>query len=62
MYISSIAITGFRNLHSTQIDFHEGVNVIIGHNNAGKTNLLKSLALVLDSSVTKKLEVDCNLP
>jgi len=58
MYISSIHITGFRNFVSTNIDFNEGVNVIIGHNNAGKTNLLKSLSLILDPTVSRKLEVD----
>ena len=58
MYISSIAISGFRNLDSVRIDFQEGVNVIIGHNNAGKTNLLKSIALILDASGSKKLDVD----
>jgi Predicted ATP-dependent endonuclease of the OLD family len=30
------------------------MNVIIGHNNAGKTNLLKALSLVLDNSGTSK--------
>jgi len=58
MYISSIAISGFRNLDSVRIDFQEGVNVVIGHNNAGKTNLLKSIALILDASGSKKLDVD----
>jgi predicted ATP-dependent endonuclease of OLD family len=58
MYISSIRINGFRNFISTSIDFNEGVNVIIGHNNAGKTNLLKSLSLILDPNVSRKLEID----
>jgi predicted ATP-dependent endonuclease of OLD family len=58
MYISSVKITGFRNFNDSTIDFQEGVNVIIGHNNAGKTNLLKSLSLILDTSSSKKLEVD----
>jgi putative ATP-dependent endonuclease of OLD family len=58
MYISSVHINGFRNFLSTIIDFNEGVNVIIGHNNAGKTNLLKSLSLILDPTASRKLEVD----
>nr|WP_295933437.1 AAA family ATPase [uncultured Dyadobacter sp.] len=58
MYIKNIQVQGFRNFHDTNIDFSEGVNVIIGHNNAGKTNLLKALSLVLDSRNSRNLEVD----
>ena len=58
MYISSVTISGFRNFACTRVDFREGVNVIIGHNNAGKTNLLKSISLILDGSVSRKLEID----
>lgn len=58
MYISSISINGFRNFKANTIDFNDGMNVIIGHNNAGKTNLLKALSLVIDSKSTKRLEVD----
>lgn len=59
MYMSKIMIEGFRNYKSTEIQFNDGINVIIGHNNAGKTNLLKALALVLDiSGGSKRLDVD----
>jgi len=58
MYISKIEIKGFRNFKEKEILFNEGVNVIIGHNNAGKTNLIKALSLVIDSQSTKRLEVD----
>lgn len=58
MYINNIRIEGFRNFRDSQIDFNEGVNVIIGHNNAGKTNLLRALSLVLDSKTPRKLEID----
>ena len=47
MYISKIEIKGFRNFKNVIVPFHEGVNVIIGHNNTGKSNLLKALGLVL---------------
>lgn len=58
MYINSIGIEGFRNFKESQIEFNEGVNVIIGHNNAGKTNLLRALSLVLDNKTSRKLEID----
>ncbi|BBI32920.1 ATP-dependent nuclease [Cohnella abietis] len=58
MYISKIALENFRNFKSKEIEFNDGVNVIIGHNNAGKTNLIKALGLVLDSQGTKRLDID----
>jgi len=57
MYISKINIENFRNFKSQEILFNDGVNVIIGHNNAGKTNLLKALSLVLDPDARRKLDV-----
>ena len=47
MYISKIETKGFRNFKQAEVLFHEGVNVIIGHNNTGKSNLLRALGLVL---------------
>ena len=35
-------------MKNTEIDFNDGLNVLIGHNNAGKTNLLKALQLVIE--------------
>lgn len=58
MYISRIQIKNFRNIKSEVICFNEGVNVIIGHNNSGKTNLLKALSLVIDTESSKRLDVD----
>lgn len=48
MYIKRIKITGFRNFVENTIDFHEGINVLIGHNNSGKSNLLRALQLILE--------------
>jgi len=68
MYISEIEIFDFRNFQSTKdendetkgctIKFVDGVNVIIGHNNSGKSNLIKALGLVLNFGGSKKLEID----
>lgn len=58
MYISQINIQGFRNFPNQKIDFNDGVNVIIGHNNAGKTSLLKALSLILNNEVGRRLEID----
>lgn len=58
MYISQIHISNFRNFKEKEIIFNDGVNVIIGHNNAGKTNLIKALSLVIDNERPKRLNTD----
>lgn len=58
MYISKVSLKNFRNFQEKEIEFKEGINVIIGHNNAGKTNLLKDLSLVLDFQGLKRLSID----
>ena len=57
MYISKINISGFRNFKNNEVLFNDGINVIIGHNNAGKSNLLKAIALVIDNKTSKRLGV-----
>lgn len=55
MYIKEIKILNFRNFKKVLIPFHEGVNVIIGHNNTGKSNLLRAIGLVLGHSDGRRL-------
>lgn len=50
MYIKEIKISNFRNFQEAAVLFHEGINVIIGHNNTGKSNLLRAIGLVLGFS------------
>ncbi|NHZ32872.1 ATP-dependent nuclease [Massilia rubra] len=57
MYISKINIMNFRSFKNQEILFGNGVNVVIGHNNAGKTNLLKALAMVIDPAAKRRLDV-----
>lgn len=56
MYISKVKINNYRSFINTEIDLNEGINVLIGHNNAGKSNLLKVLAIVLGSA-SKKMSI-----
>lgn len=58
MYISKIQINNFRNFKDKEVLFNDGVNVIIGHNNSGKTNLVKALSLVIDNERPKRLSTD----
>lgn len=47
MYISEVKLVNFRNFKNAKIPLHEGINMIIGPNNVGKSNLLQAIALVL---------------
>ena len=43
MFIKSIYLDNFRNYKSLKIDFQSGINIIVGENGQGKTNLLESI-------------------
>lgn len=43
MYISKIHIQNYRNFGDFTMEFHKGLNVIIGANNSGKTGLLHAI-------------------
>ncbi|MDU2064069.1 MAG: AAA family ATPase [Sporomusaceae bacterium] len=58
MYISNICIENYRNFDSMSIDFHDGINLVIGQNNAGKSNLLRALAIIFDSSFKRQLSIN----
>lgn len=58
MFISNISIENFRNFRSISVDFRDGINVLIGQNNAGKSNLLRALAIIFDSSSKKQLSIN----
>lgn len=58
MFISKIYIKNFRNFKDNEVKFNDGINVIIGHNNAGKSNLLRALGLVLNQKSQKRLTIN----
>jgi len=45
MYIKNIRLENFRNYKEADIDFHPKVNIFVGKNAQGKTNLLESIYL-----------------
>ena len=48
MDVLSIHLEGFRSFKcNTNVEFTQGLNVIVGHNGAGKSNLLEALAAFL---------------
>lgn len=46
MYINKIHIQNYRNFSDFTMEFHKGLNVIIGANNSGKTGLLYAINLL----------------
>ncbi|WP_103107533.1 ATP-dependent nuclease [Brevibacillus reuszeri] len=59
MYISQINIQNYRFKGANNIiEFNEGINIVIGHNNSGKSNLFKALDLVLNFGASQKLSID----
>lgn len=50
MYLSNLQIRNFRNYGSESFKFTKETNTIIGENDAGKTNALTALRILLDDS------------
>lgn len=50
MHINKIHIKNYRNFNDFTMEFHKGLNVIIGANNAGKTGLLSAIKLLCSPS------------
>lgn len=57
MYISRITIQNYRSFENLSVTFRDGINILIGQNNSGKSNLLKALALIFDGKAKKQLSV-----
>lgn len=50
MHLSKVSIKNFRSLKEINLNFHKGKNIIVGRNNAGKSNIIKALDIVLGES------------
>lgn len=48
MYLKELQIRNYKNFLKERFLFQKGVNVIIGENDSGKTNLMQAIRLVLD--------------
>lgn len=59
MYIAEISIENFRGFSNKKtIELNEKLNIFIGHNNAGKTTIIKALQILFDTSCSKKLSIN----
>ena len=47
MYLSKIIIKNFRKYKDITINFHKGINVLIGENNSGKSTIIDAIKIVL---------------
>lgn len=47
MYLSNVQIERFRNFKRFDLEFRRGLNVIVGENNVGKTNLFDAIRIAL---------------
>ena len=57
MHLKRITINNYRTYNNIEIDLTEGLNVIVGSNNAGKSNLLNVIRyLSVDPNNTKSIE------
>lgn len=52
MYLSEVRIVGFRCFEDVTVQLCEGLNVIVGENNIGKTNLLDAIRIALGPSAS----------
>lgn len=60
MRIEHLKLTNFRNYFSQELDFNERVNIIIGDNGKGKTNILEGI-YILSLTKSNRYGVEDNL-
>lgn len=46
MYISQVRLKNYKNYHDCNVELSEGLNVIVGPNNTGKSNLLDAIEFI----------------
>lgn len=49
LYLSRLVVKGFRRLDNLELRFREGLNVLVGPNNAGKTAVVDALRVLLST-------------
>ncbi len=48
MIVQNLKLDGFRNYSGLNVDFHPGINVVVGENAQGKTNLIEAIRYFSD--------------
>lgn len=57
MYIKKIRVVNFKKFKDEEISFKDGVNILIGDNESGKSTILEAIDLVLKGSISKILQI-----
>jgi putative ATP-dependent endonuclease of the OLD family len=58
MYISDLYIKNFRSIKDIHVKFNNGKNILIGKNNAGKSNIIKALNLLMGEKLPTKNSIN----
>lgn len=58
MYLAQLTVEGFRKLQHIDICFRDGLNVLLGENNAGKTAAIDALRALLSTTDEGSLRLD----
>src|SRR6185295_1200658 len=53
MFLSSVEIRNFRSFEELRRDLQPGLNVLVGRNNTGKTNLLRAIRQAVGPSASR---------
>ena len=56
MQLSHIEISNYRNLSGVNIDFSDDINIIVGENNIGKSNLLYCILSILTGKKFEEMD------
>lgn len=57
MYIKNLKLLHYRNYDELDLTFDNGINVIIGENAQGKTNLMEAIYLLAFSAHTEPQKI-----
>ena len=58
MYLAKITIKNFRIFTDFKLSFNEGLNLIVGENNSGKTALIDAIRYTLDTNAAEWIRVN----
>ena len=54
MYLAKVELSNFRNFTKFSMDLQPGLNIVLGENNTGKTNLLDAIRMFLGSGEERR--------
>jgi AAA15 family ATPase/GTPase len=62
MHLSKLLISNYRSIQELTLKFEKGKNIIVGKNNAGKSNIIKAIDLILGEGSPTWQKSECNPP